>query len=54
VHRFGPFELEPASRQLFRDQKRIHLSHPQSAILAHLVSHPGIVVSKEKLIETAC
>jgi DNA-binding winged helix-turn-helix (wHTH) protein/Flp pilus assembly protein TadD len=53
VHRFGPFELEPASRQLFRDQKRIHLSHPQSAILTHLVSYPGIVVSKEKLIETA-
>jgi DNA-binding winged helix-turn-helix (wHTH) protein len=50
VHRFGPFELEPSSRHLFREQKRVPLSLPQSAILTHLVSHVGVVVSKETLI----
>jgi DNA-binding winged helix-turn-helix (wHTH) protein/Tfp pilus assembly protein PilF len=53
VHRFGPFELEPASRQLFRDRKLVRLSSPQSAILTHLVSYPGTVVSKETLIDAA-
>jgi non-specific serine/threonine protein kinase len=51
VHRFGPFELDPASRELFRGQKSVRLSSPQSAILTHLVTHAGVVVSKERLIE---
>lgn len=51
VYRFGPFEFDPTKRLLYRDQQRLErLSDPQSAILAYLVSHPGIVVSKETLM----
>ena len=51
IHRFGPFELDPASRALFREQQRVRLSSPQSAILTYLVTHPGVVISKETLID---
>jgi DNA-binding winged helix-turn-helix (wHTH) protein/Tfp pilus assembly protein PilF len=52
VYRFGPFEFDPTTRLLFRDQQRIErLSDPQSAILACLVSHSTIVISKETLID---
>ena len=53
VHRFGPFELDPSSRQLFRAQKRVHLSGPQSAILTLFVTNPGVTFSKERLIDSA-
>jgi DNA-binding winged helix-turn-helix (wHTH) protein len=53
LYRFGPFELDPASRQLVREQARVRLSAPQLAVLAHLVSHAGVVISKEALIEAA-
>ena len=51
VHRFGPFALDPASRELFREQKRIRLSSSQSAVLICLVTHAGVLVSKEKVIQ---
>jgi DNA-binding winged helix-turn-helix (wHTH) protein/Flp pilus assembly protein TadD len=51
VYRFGPFELDPASRALLREQQRIRLSGPQAAILTYLVTHPGVVISKETLID---
>src|SRR5688500_8138520 len=51
VHRFGPFELDPASRQLFCGQKHVRLSSPQSAILGALVAQPGRVVPAETLVE---
>ena len=38
----------------FREQKRVRLSSPQSAILTHLVSHVGVVISKETLIDAGC
>jgi DNA-binding winged helix-turn-helix (wHTH) protein len=50
VCRFGPFELDPASGQLFREGKRAHLSGPQSAILTYLICHAGMLVSKNTLI----
>ena len=50
VCRFGPFELDPASGQLFQGEQRVHLSAPQSAILTYLVCHPGVLISKETLI----
>ncbi len=50
VHRFGPFELDPASRQLYCDQKPVRLSSPQSAILTLLVSNAGVTVTREDLI----
>src|SRR5688572_29770201 len=51
VHRFGPFALDAASQQLFRDKQRIRLPFAHSAVLVHLVSHAGVVVPKETLME---
>src|SRR5688572_7962738 len=53
VLRFGPFELDPSSRQLFRDEKRVHISHQQAAILTCLASHVGVIVSKQRLMDAA-
>ncbi len=53
VHRFGPFELDPASGRLFRGPRRVPLSDTQAAILVQLVSNVGEVVSREALIEAA-
>ena len=47
VHRFGPFELDPASGRLFRGPRRVPLSDTQAAILVQLVSNVGEVVSRE-------
>jgi DNA-binding winged helix-turn-helix (wHTH) protein len=51
VHRFGPFELDPASGRLFRGSVRVPLSDPQSAILLSLVAKPGQIISKDALAE---
>lgn len=53
VHRFGPFELDPASGRLFRGQQRVPLSDTQSAILVQLVASAGEVVARDALIQTA-
>ena len=51
VHRFGPFELDPASRQLRRGHEPVRLSHPQFRVLNRLVAHAGTVVPKETLMD---
>ena len=51
VYRFGPFKLDAVSGQLFRRQSRIYLADSHAAVLIHLVSRAGLVVSKEALIE---
>ena len=51
VHRFGAFELDPASGRLYRDGVRIALSDPQSAILVCLTTHAGRLVTKDALTE---
>ena len=53
VHRFGPFELEPASGRLFRGRTRVPLSDTQAAILVQLVSNVGEVVARDALIQAA-
>ena len=53
VHRFGPFELDPASGRLFRGQQRVPLSDTQSAILVQLVANVGQVVARDALIQAA-
>src|SRR5206468_10287998 len=53
VHRFGPFELDPANGRLFLGRWRVPLSDTQAAILVQLVSNVGEVVSREALIEAA-
>src|SRR3954471_12167116 len=49
VHRFGAFEFDPQSRSLSHQQTSVRLSMPQGAILAHLLSHAGAIVSREAL-----
>jgi DNA-binding winged helix-turn-helix (wHTH) protein len=51
VYRFGAFEFNPESRSLSRADARVTLPAPQAAILAHLLSHSGAVVPKDKLID---
>jgi DNA-binding winged helix-turn-helix (wHTH) protein/cytochrome c-type biogenesis protein CcmH/NrfG len=53
VHRFGPFELDSASRRLYCGRKRVRLSDAESAILLLLVSRAGDIVSIDALIEAA-
>ena len=53
VFRFGPFELDSARGRLFRGPARIPLSNPQAAILLHLVSNGGDVISKDALTQAA-
>src|SRR4051812_15161497 len=62
-YRFGAFEFDPESRSLSRggadksrptfSAKRVTLSVPQAAILAHLLSHAGALVTKDALTESA-
>ncbi len=49
--RFGPFEFDHATGHLFRDGTRLPLSRAQSAILHYLLTHPGVIVSKETLMD---
>lgn len=53
VYRFGPFELDAPRGRLFRGATRLPLSEPQAAILLHLISHVGEVVSKDALATAA-
>src|SRR4051794_26299598 len=52
-YRFGAFEFDPESRSLSRGDARVTLSAPQAAILAHLLSHAGALVTKDALTEAA-
>ncbi len=48
---FGPFELDPQRKQLFRDGERLPLPTRSVDMLTALVAHAGEVVTKEQLIE---
>ena len=51
VYRFGPFDFDPTRHLLLRGQKRRRLSDPQSNILHYFLTHVGLVILKETLIE---
>jgi DNA-binding winged helix-turn-helix (wHTH) protein/tetratricopeptide (TPR) repeat protein len=52
IYRFGPFELDPANRQLFRGPStRVPLSDQQFDILLDCVTHPGQLRSKATLMK---
>lgn len=53
VFAFGPFELDPAARQLRRGGAVIPLPPRQFDLLLLLVSRPGEVLSKDALVEAA-
>src|SRR5262245_39339111 len=53
VHRFGPFEFDPATGRLFHGSSVVRLPEPQSAMLRTLIANAGDVVSQEVLLEAA-
>ena len=52
-YRFGPFELDAASGQIFRQGTRISLPDSQRDILKYMVVRAGEAISKEVLMEAA-
>jgi len=51
IYRFEEFELNCARRALLRQGQPVPLSPKAFEVLAHLVMHPGEVVTKEELIQ---
>src|SRR5262245_28585555 len=51
---FGPFVLDPAHKQLWRDGQRVALQPQPLAVLHQLVLHAGRVVPSEDLLRHAC
>jgi len=49
VTRFGPYELRPSSRELFKFGKRLKLRPQPFQVLSVLLSNAGEVVSREQL-----
>lgn len=48
---FGPFQLDPETTCLWRDQQLVPLPPKPFAVLAHLVAHAGEVVTKGELVD---
>jgi TolB-like protein/DNA-binding winged helix-turn-helix (wHTH) protein/Tfp pilus assembly protein PilF len=48
-HRFGPFELETAARQLYKNGTKINLRGQPYLILEILLQHAGDIVSREEI-----
>src|SRR5262245_30861751 len=49
VVRFGPFELECASRELREGARRVRLQDQPFEILRLLLEHPGDVITRDEL-----
>jgi TolB-like protein/DNA-binding winged helix-turn-helix (wHTH) protein/Tfp pilus assembly protein PilF len=49
IFRFGPFELRPQTRELFKGKTKLKLRPQPFHVLEVMLEHPGEVVSREKL-----
>ena len=49
--RFGSFRLYPTEQQLFREEAAIPLAPKAFDILVYLVSHSGLLVRREELMQ---
>ncbi|HEY5782074.1 MAG TPA: winged helix-turn-helix domain-containing protein, partial [Lysobacter sp.] len=49
-YRFGPFELDAASRELSRDGERVALPPKSFECLAYLIAHRDRAVGRDELI----
>jgi TolB-like protein/DNA-binding winged helix-turn-helix (wHTH) protein/Tfp pilus assembly protein PilF len=49
IFRFGPFELRPQTRELFKGKTRLKLRPQPFRILEVMLEHPGEVVTREEL-----
>ena len=48
---FGPFELDPAAKRLFRDGEPVAMSARHVELLCALVAKAGQIVTKDQLIQ---
>ena len=48
---FGPYRLDPASRQLWRGKQEVRVTGKAAAVLCHLIERAGQVVAKEELFQ---
>lgn len=48
---FGPYVFDQVNECLWRDKERITLRPKAYAVLSHLLSHPGVLVTKEQLLQ---
>jgi DNA-binding winged helix-turn-helix (wHTH) protein len=51
LYHFGEFSLDAARRTLFRDGQRVHLTSRPLEVLLVLVSRPGELIDKQKLLD---
>ena len=51
VYRFGPYEIDTAARRLRRSGEAIPVSDRHLDVLIQLVSQPGVVLSKDALVQ---
>jgi DNA-binding winged helix-turn-helix (wHTH) protein/Tfp pilus assembly protein PilF len=51
VYSFGPYEIDTAARRLRRDGSAIAVSDRHLDVLIHLVAQPGVVLSKDALVQ---
>src|SRR6188508_1706285 len=49
VLRFGPFEFDAATGELFRNGQRVPLQDKPGQVLAALLEHPGAIATREEL-----
>jgi DNA-binding winged helix-turn-helix (wHTH) protein len=50
---FGPFQLDPRSKRLLRENAEVRLTARQFDLLHALVQHPGELLAKDRLIQAA-
>jgi DNA-binding response OmpR family regulator len=48
--RVGPLEIDPASREVRRDGRAVHLTRTEFDLLHHLAGRPGVVLARERLL----
>ena len=48
---FGSYVFDPVNECLWRDKERITLRPKADAVLSHLLSHPGVLVTKKQLLQ---
>lgn len=51
TYHFGPFRLDPQTRQLFRDEEPIPLPRKTWEILRLLIQRPGELISKQEILD---
>jgi DNA-binding response OmpR family regulator len=51
ILRVGPLQLDTARHEAWRDERRLELTAKEFALLRYFMTHPGEVLSQERLLE---